>query len=250
LENRPGLSLDQRLEVIVLGSHLNFLGLDLSLLGNRHATLRAMVVELMTLEQRITHDVIQANAALLSLNRLEHLFKEIRRRFHGNTFTQEMIARTMKDTDDAERQLTESTATWTKILLRLSPISYELVRCLRGAGHLTNNQLLALKAQQPFGGDAVRELELAGILVPMVNISDRKDHQPVYWFPVGDCDDLINASKSLLNDYPTERKWVINALESIGYINKAKRDKSLRQQLRELRLKAYDRAVRYAASRD
>jgi hypothetical protein len=250
LENRPGLSVDQRLEVIVLGSHLNLLGLDLSLLGNRHATLRAMVVENMTLEQRITHDVIQANAALLSLDRLEHLFKEIRRRFHGNTFTEEMIARTMKDTDDAERQLAESTSTWTKILLQLSPVSYELVRCLRGAGHLTNNQLVALKAQQPFGGDAVRELELAGILVPMVNISDRKDHQPVYWFPVDGCDDLINASKGLSNGYPAERRWVINALESIGYINRAKQGKSLRQRLRGLRLKVYDRAVRYAASRD
>lgn len=250
LENRPGLSLDQRLEVIVLSSHLAFLGPDLSMLGSKHAYMRAAAVELMTLEQRITRDVIQVNAALLSLDRLENLFKEVRRRYHGKTFTEEMMARTMKDTDDAERRLAESTATWTKILVQLSPVWYELVRCLRGGGHLTNNQLIALKAQQPNGGDAVRELELAGILVPMVNISDRKDHQPVYWFPADDCDNLINASKGLSDNYPAERRWVIGALESIGYMNGTKQSKPLRQRLRKLRMKAFDRVVRYALSRD
>jgi hypothetical protein len=109
LQDRNGLSLSQRLELYVMGSHLNLLGLVLSLIASDNRKWRKMVLKETTLEARIRESAIRARAVLLSLDRLDQLFTGVRKRYHGRTFTEEMIARTSGDVDQAKRDLDTQT---------------------------------------------------------------------------------------------------------------------------------------------
>ncbi len=99
LEDSPGLSLDQRLELYVLLSHLGFLQIRLSVVASGDPNKESVV----SIEEQFRQAIIQVQAALLSLDRLDNFFARSRR----GTFTDEMIARVEHDNDEAEKQLVD-----------------------------------------------------------------------------------------------------------------------------------------------
>ena len=105
LENYENLSLDQRLEIYVLGSQIVVLRFHLSWLcspGDPEEEESAI-----SDEQRLRESIIYCQAALLSLDRLDQLFVGVRKKYHGRTFTEEMLARSSQDFDQAEKQLVD-----------------------------------------------------------------------------------------------------------------------------------------------
>ena len=97
LENHENLSLDQRLEIYVLGSQVVVLRFHLSWLcspGDPEVEESAV-----SDEQRLRESIIYCQATLLSLDRLDRLFVGVRKKYHGRTFTQEMLARSSQDFD-------------------------------------------------------------------------------------------------------------------------------------------------------
>ncbi|MFF1651955.1 hypothetical protein [Streptomyces sp. NPDC058255] len=51
--------------------------------------------------------MIAAQASLLCLDRFDHLFVEVKRKYGGRTFTEEMMARVQDDSDSAEKRLVD-----------------------------------------------------------------------------------------------------------------------------------------------
>jgi hypothetical protein len=105
LQNYENLSLNQRLEIYVLGSQIVVLRFHLSWLcspGDPEEEESAI-----SDEQRLRESIIYCQAALLSLDRLDRLFVGVRKKYHGRTFTQEMLARSSQDFDQAEKQLVD-----------------------------------------------------------------------------------------------------------------------------------------------
>lgn len=107
LQSHRGLSIDQRLELYVLGGHLQLLGLHLSLLGSEDEELRASVLADQSQEEILRKAAIRAQAALVSLDRVDRLFIEVKKKYGGRTFTEEMIRRTESDSDIAEKDLVD-----------------------------------------------------------------------------------------------------------------------------------------------
>lgn len=107
IQGHVALSIDQRLELYVLNSHLNLLGLQLSLIGNEDEEIRNMALEDASIEERLRISVIAAEASLLCLDRVDHLFVEVKRKYGGRTFTEEMVARVQDDSDSAEKRLVD-----------------------------------------------------------------------------------------------------------------------------------------------
>jgi hypothetical protein len=105
LENHENLSLDQRLEIYVLGSQVVVLRFHLSWLcspGDPEVEESAV-----SDEQRLRESIIYCQATLLSLDRLDRLFVGVRKKYHGRTFTEEMLARSSQDFDQAEKKLVD-----------------------------------------------------------------------------------------------------------------------------------------------
>ncbi|MFF0064193.1 hypothetical protein ACFYRC_22075 [Streptomyces sp. NPDC005279] len=108
IQGHVALSIDQRLELYVLNSHLNLLGLQLSLIGNEDEEIRNMALEDASIEERLRISVIAAEASLLCMDRVDHLFVEVKRKYGGRTFTEEMMARVQDDSDSAEKRLVDA----------------------------------------------------------------------------------------------------------------------------------------------
>ncbi|MGW3497982.1 hypothetical protein [Streptomyces sp. NPDC001020] len=107
IQGHAGLSIDQRLELYVLSSHLNLLGLQLSLIASEDEELRNMALSESSVEGRLRISAIAAQAALLCLDRVDHLFIEVKKKYGGRTFTEEMMARVQADSDNAEKRLVD-----------------------------------------------------------------------------------------------------------------------------------------------
>ncbi|WP_382465490.1 hypothetical protein ACFIN9_18780 [Streptomyces noursei] len=107
IQGHAGLSIDQRLELYVLNSHFNLLGLQLSLIANEDEEIRNMALEDASIEERLRNSLIAAQAAFLCLDRVDHLFVEVKKRYGGRTFTEEMMARVEMDSDGAEKKLVD-----------------------------------------------------------------------------------------------------------------------------------------------
>ena len=58
-------------------------------------------------EERLRESVVYCQAILLSLDRLEHLFGGVSKKYRGRTFTEETFARSSEDYDEAEKQLVD-----------------------------------------------------------------------------------------------------------------------------------------------
>ncbi|MYU11777.1 hypothetical protein GTZ78_13990 [Streptomyces sp. SID8361] len=107
VQRHVGLSIDQRLELYVLSSHLNLLGLQLSLIANEDENIRQMALEDASVEERLRKSVNAAQAAIICLDRVERLFVEVRKKYGGRTFTEEMLQRVEVDSDNAEKALVD-----------------------------------------------------------------------------------------------------------------------------------------------
>ncbi|MEU6573985.1 hypothetical protein [Streptomyces sp. NPDC046805] len=107
IQGHAALSIDQRLELYVLKSHLNLLGLQLSLIASEDEELRQMALETASIEERLRKSLIAAQASLLCLDRVDHLFVEVKKKYGGRTFTEEMMARVELDSDSAEKKLVD-----------------------------------------------------------------------------------------------------------------------------------------------
>jgi hypothetical protein len=97
LEDLPGLSLNQRLEMFVLLGHLRFTVIHLSVVASGDPHHESKI----TSEEHLRQAIIEVQASILSLDRLDRMFVK----FRQGTFTDEMSARTIKDRDVAEKQL-------------------------------------------------------------------------------------------------------------------------------------------------
>ena len=107
IQDHRGLSIDQRLEVYILGSHLNLLGLQLSLIANEDEEVRQVALQSASIEERLRRSLVEAQATLPCLDRIDRLFVEVKRKYGGRTFTEEMMARMDADSDSAEKALVD-----------------------------------------------------------------------------------------------------------------------------------------------
>ena len=101
IQNHEGLSLDQRLEMDVLVSHIEYLSARLSGVCSFDDP---DVEYVLSENQRFQQCIVYCEAALLSFDRLDHLFVGVRKRYRGHTFTEEISLRKAQDcTEAAER---------------------------------------------------------------------------------------------------------------------------------------------------
>ncbi|MCX4621434.1 hypothetical protein [Streptomyces albogriseolus] len=107
VQDHVGLSIDQRLELYVLNSHLNLLGLQLSLIASEDENLRQMALEDASIEERLRKSANAAQASIICLDRVDRLFVEVRKKYRGRTFTEEMLQRVELDSDNAEKALVD-----------------------------------------------------------------------------------------------------------------------------------------------
>ncbi|MFG2477349.1 hypothetical protein [Streptomyces fagopyri] len=107
IQGHAGLSIDQRLELYVLSSHLNLLGLQLSLIANEDEEIQQIALEGSSIEERLRKSAIAAQAVILCLDRVDHLFLEVKKKYGGRTFTEEMLTRVQVDFDSAEKALVD-----------------------------------------------------------------------------------------------------------------------------------------------
>lgn len=104
IENREGLSLDQRLEIYILNQQMGVLSFHLSWLYSPGELDEQSII---SDEERLRQSIVYCQAALLSLDRLERLFVGVPRKYRGRTFTEEMFARSSQDRVEAEKQLVD-----------------------------------------------------------------------------------------------------------------------------------------------
>ena len=99
LDDMPGLTLDQRLEISVFRNHLGIIGARMSFVAygdpDNESDLSA--------EEHLRAATISAQAALISLDRLDRLFT----RFRKGIYTDLMLSRMNSDEDAAEKQLVD-----------------------------------------------------------------------------------------------------------------------------------------------
>ncbi|MFE3641887.1 hypothetical protein ACFXOM_12905 [Streptomyces sp. NPDC059169] len=117
VQDEDGVSIEQRLELYVLSSHLNFMGLQLALLSEQGGASGGdeqgdeqgdtEMADLLSEEERGRRAVASAQASLVSLDRLDRLFAGIGRRSKGRTFTEEMMRRVEGDTLQAQKDLVD-----------------------------------------------------------------------------------------------------------------------------------------------
>jgi hypothetical protein len=110
---------------------------------------------------------------------------------------------------------------WVKLLSRLSPTSYELVRFLGDFGHMNRNQYSALNRYSNALHEAIAELRRGGILVPLSGEKEGEfgEERPVYWFPPGEKDNIRIAFELDSRDYARRRHALGEVLRTIGYLN-------------------------------
>ncbi|MFK0122426.1 hypothetical protein ACIQSP_03835 [Streptomyces nigra] len=107
VQSHDGLSIDQRLELYILSSHLNLLGLQISLIANEDENIRRMALEDASIEERLRKSANAVQATIICLDRVDRLFVEVRRKYQGRTFTEEMLQRVELDSDNAEKALVD-----------------------------------------------------------------------------------------------------------------------------------------------